>query len=382
MDAANDSRRVAQLLAMGDVEEAALTDARAERHRPARPLRPVGGDDRAELGRLGVLDERFPDHGEEGRHGGEHRERIPVRPDVASVGIGLVQRVDRQRVGRRSQQPSLRRPPPLEQLHDPAVVPVAIGEVALVGEQPVDVRRAAERRLPTGRHVRGLEQDVVLLEVVGAAVGQHLRVAGDEALEVLDASFGLGDPRVVGDGCVRGRTRLRRLPPAQVPRFRVQREQLSQDGAARARQPDDEDDVVELFVVDLGRLGVPRLDLQPRDEVGDDVPVERRPSELSQSAFVVDGLQQALERRLEVARPEVREAGPPNRLVEVRLARARHAGFTAPGNRASMVRRMPSRQFTVQRPMSDSRRVLSDAKNSNASASSRYVGVIPDISPR
>src|SRR5439155_20487575 len=107
-----------------------------------------------------------------------------------------------------------------------------------------------------------------------------------------------------------------------------------------------------------------------------------RPSELSQSAFVVDGLQQALERRLEVARPEVREAGPPDRLVEVRLARARHAGFTAPGNRASMVRRMPSRQFTVQRPMSDSRRVLSDAKNSNARGSSRYVGVIPEISPR
>src|SRR5438067_862713 len=77
VDAANDSRRVAQLLAMGDVEEAALTDARAERHCPARPLRPVGGDDRAELGRLGVLDERIPDHGEEGRHGGEHRERIP-----------------------------------------------------------------------------------------------------------------------------------------------------------------------------------------------------------------------------------------------------------------------------------------------------------------
>ena len=81
-----------------------------------------------------------------------------------------------------------------------------------------------------------------------------------------------GQPtRIVGLLGDRRRHRLALLPPAQAAELRIERQHVRQRRRAGAGQADDVDRAADRDVVDLGVLGVPRLDLEPVDEAAPQV---------------------------------------------------------------------------------------------------------------
>src|SRR5678815_4177624 len=84
---------------------------------------------------------------------------------------------------------------------------------------------------------------------------------------------------VLGRG-LRWWARLDRFPVAQGPPGRVLREQEAQGGGARARKAEPDEGGDDLLFVDLGVKGVPLLDVEPVDQVADDLVAHRGDAQL------------------------------------------------------------------------------------------------------
>jgi hypothetical protein len=106
------------------------------------------------------------------------------------------------------------------------------------------------------------------------------------------------------------------LPLAKAAELRIEREHVGERRRARAGQAVDVDRSAHGEVVDLGVLGVPRLDLEAVDEPAEEVGDRGLGSLLAQVTVLGEAGELALETVAEVAGPEVGETGRLDGLAE------------------------------------------------------------------
>jgi hypothetical protein len=114
----------------------------------------------------------------------------------------------------------------------------------------------------------------------------------------------------------RRRDRLDLLPAPQGPELRVERQHVGERRGARAGQAVDVDRPAHGDAVDLGMLGVPRLDLEAVDEPPAEVADHGRVGVGTQVAVALEAVEQHHEPVPEVAGTEVGATGLGGGLVE------------------------------------------------------------------